>query len=298
MDFESRTFQFRGVPFNRTVHNIEVLELLEDFSVQHDDLYIVTFPKSGTTWMQVLVSLIQVEGDNERLGNITSFDRSPWLELHRQKVLEARSPRIISSHLPFFLMPRKLREGAAKVIYVTRDPKDVLVSLFHFFGILAMIPADVSFKFEDVLESFLNGKCTYGDWFDHVRGWLNSGYKNFLHVTYEELSKDLAAVVKRVCKFLDKSLTEEQVQKVMKHSSFEAMRDNPLTNYSKMVDLVDLSKGDFIRKGKVGDWKNHFTVAQSEWFDVVYCERMEGFDPDLTWNRRPSQEKLPVGPSS
>uniref|UniRef100_A0A8C4QJI6 Sulfotransferase n=1 Tax=Eptatretus burgeri TaxID=7764 RepID=A0A8C4QJI6_EPTBU len=252
---------------------------------------------AGTTWMQVLVSLIQVEGDNSRLEDVATFDRTPWLELHHQKVLEAQSPRTITTHLPFRLMPRRLREGAAKVIYVTRNPKDVLVSFFHFFAILKAKPSDVPSKFEDVLQSFLEGQSSYGEWSEHVRGWLNSGYKNFLHVTYEEMSKDLAAVIKRICTFLDKSLTEEQVQGVMKHSSFESMRHNPLTNYSKMEELYDLSKGDFIRKGKVGDWKNHFTVAQSERFDVAYRERMEGLHLDLTWDLPPSREKLPVGSS-
>jgi len=58
MDLKWKRFLFRGVLFNKAIHNIEVLEALEDFSVQDDDLYIVTYPKSGEESIFIPVALL------------------------------------------------------------------------------------------------------------------------------------------------------------------------------------------------------------------------------------------------
>lgn len=62
------------------------------------------------------------------------------------------SRRFIKTHLPLPLMPRKIKEVGAKVIYVARNPKDVAVSYFHFLN--------NSFKhdFETFSDFFLNGQ--------------------------------------------------------------------------------------------------------------------------------------------
>ena len=39
--------------------------------------------------------------------------------------------------------------------------------------------------------------------------------------------------------------------------------------------FFDFTKGSFIRKGKVGQWKEFFTVAQNEYFDSKYAQKME-----------------------
>uniref|UniRef100_A0A8C4R6B2 Sulfotransferase n=1 Tax=Eptatretus burgeri TaxID=7764 RepID=A0A8C4R6B2_EPTBU len=150
----------------------------------------------------------------------------------------------------------------SQVIYVMRNPKDTLVSFYYFHNMVKCL--DTPKDFQDFLEKFINGQVFIGSWFEHVRGWQENNHPNMLWLTYEEMKKDLPAVVWKICKFVGKHLTEEQVLEVVKHSSFKAMKANPSVNKEDLDSVFDLTKGKFMRKGKVGDWKNHFTVAQNE----------------------------------
>ncbi|NWJ11841.1 ST2B1 Sulfotransferase, partial [Crypturellus undulatus] len=71
----------------------------------------------------------------------------------------------------------------------------------------------------------------------------------------------------RLCRFLGQDLGEEAVASVVRNASFASMRDNPMCNSVLLPsDIMDQTKGQFLRKGICGDWKNHFTVTQSETF--------------------------------
>uniref|UniRef100_UPI00358E30E1 amine sulfotransferase-like n=1 Tax=Myxine glutinosa TaxID=7769 RepID=UPI00358E30E1 len=275
-------FKFRGVFFMPEIYKPEILEQVEDFSVRDDDVFVVTYPKSGTTWMQNIIALMYMEGDVKQFENIVIAQKVPWLEVQLNVIQARPSPRQICSHLPYHLMPKEFRDKRSKVIYVMRNPKDTLVSFYYFYNMVKHL--DTPKDFQDFLENFINGQVFIGSWFEHVRGWQENNHPNMLWLTYEEMKKDLPAVVRRISKFVGKHLTEEQLLAVVKHSSFKAMKASPTVNKENLDSVFDLTKGKFMRKGKVGDWKNHFTVAQSEWFDTIYHERMARLDLDFTWD--------------
>ncbi|KAM6224753.1 sulfotransferase 2A1-like [Rhynchocyon petersi] len=121
-----------------------------------------------------------------------------------------------------------------------------------------------------------NERFIYGSWFDHTRGWLElRGRENFLMISYEELKQDTRTSLERVSQFLGKKLGPEEMNSVLKNISFEVMKENKMSNFSLLPDeLINHSKGKLMRKGVTGDWKHHFTVAQSEAFDKIYREKM------------------------
>ena len=70
---------------------------------------------------------------------------------------------------------------------------------------------------------------------------------------------------------MGKELSDEIVQKIVHETSFKNMKENPLTNYSRVPGYRhDISA--FIRKGKVGDWKNYFSPEQAAYVDKLCKE--------------------------
>ncbi|XP_053308571.1 sulfotransferase 2B1-like [Spea bombifrons] len=282
-------FFYKGVQFAKHVHSEESLDNAENkFTVFDDDIFNVTYPKSGTNWMIEILNLIKYKGDISLSNQVPIYMRSPWYEAvsSKEQIEVLEHPRILSSHLPYQIFSKAFFESKAKVIYTMRNPKDVLVSNYHFNKIVSFYKDPESFQM--YLEDFLQGNVIYGSWFDHVKGWLQMKDDNrFFFITYEELLQDLRGSVVRICKFLGQELEDEAIDLVVEHSTFKSMKENKMSNWTTVpTEILDHSKGSIMRKGVSGDWKNHFTVAQSELFDNIYQEKMKDLDFKFFWEEK------------
>ncbi|KAK2511447.1 amine sulfotransferase [Columba guinea] len=278
-------FKYKGFYFG-VITTLEHVASLEDFEINDSDIFIATYPKSGTVWTQNILALIMSEGHRNGTENMEMMDRIPWLEYNIKSADFASlpSPRIFATHLPYYLVPRDMRNKKGRIIYVTRNPKDVMVSYYHFskfMNTLEKIP-----DFNLFMERFLSGKVLASSWIDHVAGWYSHAEDfNILFLTYEEMKKDLRSAVLKICSFLGKKLSEEEVDSVVRQATFENMRKDPRANYENLPEeLAEKNKGKFLRKGTVGDWKNIMTVAQSERFDKVLEERMKTLPIKFVWD--------------
>ncbi|XP_074785934.1 sulfotransferase 2B1 [Athene noctua] len=296
-------FQHGGVTFPGLLYTPRGLEAAREFPVEDDDVFNVTYQKSGTVWMLEILSLIRSDGDPQWCQSVPNWDRGPWLEtvLGLPRARGNPRPRLISSHLPVQLFPRAFFTSKAKVIYTVRNPKDVLVSLYHFARIFR--PYRDPGSLEQFLEKFLEGDVPFGSWFEHVRGWLQlRGRENFFCISYEELQQDLRGSVQRLCAFLGRALSAAALDAVVANASFAAMSRNRMSNFSlSPLFILDLRRGPFLRKGISGDWKNHLTPEQSDRFDRVYRERVAGLGvtfPGTPPPRPPPPSTPPPGPPS
>lgn len=71
--------------------------------------------------------------------------------------------------------------------------------------------------------------------------------------------QDFPKAVKKVAKFLGKTYTDEEINKVINHLNIQNFQNNPMVNYSELKACGIIKENSFIRKGKNGDWKNIFT---------------------------------------
>jgi hypothetical protein len=246
-----------------------------------DDVFIASFPKSGTTWTQQIVRLVYSRGlirdDDPSLHAII-----PWLDdsedLPDLSVVDAMpSPRVFKSHNPYHLLPSRLAD-ANRLIYVTRNAKDTAVSMyFHTFGFWMY---EYDEPIEHFIGEFIAGRVEYGPYWTHLRSWYEQRDRpNLLVLHYEAMQDDLKSAVRSVAGFLDQDLTDDEIERVAQASTFGSMKKDPRTSM-QMWDEEQRKPGmPFMRKGKTGDWQNHFTPELARTFDTAFESKMAG----ITW---------------
>ncbi|XP_040483437.1 amine sulfotransferase-like [Ursus maritimus] len=285
-DTDRFLLKLKGYYFDRLSVDIGFIENLDDFEIREDDVFIVTYPKSGTIWLQQLLSLIYFEEHREGTGKLETVTRVPFFEYNFQKIDFGKrpSPRLFSTHLSYYLVPRGLKNKRAKIIYVYRNPKDVMCSNFHF---EKNVKLQFTSTFEAFMKLFLEGRVLGSLWFDHIKGWYeHRSLFNIQFMTYEEMKQDLRGSVLKICKFLGKELSEEDMDTVVRQATFENMKYDPLANYDKIITTAYGTnvKGHFLRKGTIGDWKSHMTVEQNESFDKIFQREMKDFPLKFIWD--------------
>ncbi|KAM8939220.1 sulfotransferase 1B1-like [Pelodytes ibericus] len=273
----------RGVPMAK--ENAENWERVDQFQARSDDVIIATYPKAGTTWVSEIVDMIFCDGDPEKCRRATIYNRVPYFEFRIPGILtgveqieSAPSPRLVKTHLPIQLMPESFWEKNAKVIYVARNAKDVAVSYFFFHKMVKALPDPG--PWDKFLNDYVEGQVSYGSWHDHVIGWWEKRHEHqILYLFYEDLKENPKREILKILHFLEREMSDEIVDKIVHHTSFQEMKNNDMVNYKSIPEeLMDQSTSSFMRKGVAGDWKNHFTVAQNEAFDENYKIKMSGTD--------------------
>ena len=269
--------------------NTKWIESMKDaVKLRPDDIWVVTYPKSGTTWTQQIVRLIFNGGKDD---GVKVTDAVPWVEgftsipaigfKYHVDIKKMASPRAFKSHFPYGMMPCGLPSSTpGKYIYVVRNPRDVAVSFFHHYCTLPFYP---HYEWEDFFEKFLEGDVDFGDYFDHVLSWwTHKDDDNVLFLKYEDMKKDLPSAVAAIAKFIGQDISKELLEEIAHRTTFENMKKDSSANYEWRNSKVLKPTGtDFMRKGIVGDWKNYFTPEQVARLDAVYDSKLKKTGIDL-----------------
>lgn len=232
-------------------------------------VYIVTeYPKSGGTWMSQLVA--------EYLG----------IPHPRNRVAHFESC-VLQSHLKY--MPTM-----ANTVVVHRDGRDIMVSYYYY----CLVPSPISVKsvvrdahiqmgdgdFSDVarwLPRFIEYKFQKREhprftWTEFIDSWRGRGVT---HARYEDLLADTVGELTRVLELLGC----ETVDQNRVHSVVEKYAFGRQTGRSPGTE----KKGQFLRKGIAGDWRNVFNKEACEIFDHYAGKYLIelGYEQDHSWVR-------------
>ncbi|NXG42311.1 ST6B1 Sulfotransferase, partial [Psilopogon haemacephalus] len=141
--------------------------------------------------------------------------------LKRMKKLPSR--RIILTHLPPHLLPPSILQSEAKILLLLRNPKDTAVSYYHFYNDMPVLPSFASW--DEYFPAFMNGKLTWGSYFDHLVEWNKYiDQEKIMMISYEELKEDQVLGMKRIAAFFGFSLSEEDFQRIAEKTSFQVMK--------------------------------------------------------------------------
>lgn len=280
-------YHYKGFVLPRFV--MKTVDAVEKFRCRNDDVYVVSFPKTGTTWLQEVVYLIATDLNFEAATAKNIEERFPYLEFiwpGLSTIEKMQSPRFIKTHLPFSLLPSDILEKKPKIIYIMRNPKDVTVSYYHFVRMMSM--SDYRGTFEEFFKDMIEDKVPYGPmWKHYAEMWSHKNDENVLVLFYEDMHKDIRGTISKIAEFFGRNLTEDEINSIAEHCSFQHMIENPSVNYSHWDDLGLRKKGEakFLRKGVVGDWRNYISPDMdgkiNGWIDTQFAGLNEHFVYDL-----------------
>ena len=258
----------------------EQVDLLKGLELFPDDLWVVTYPKAGTTWMQQIVKLIHSNGEED---GRKSSEAVPWIEAvnnpdpkheYNFDISSMKSPRAFKSHFTYDLMPCGVPSTTpCKYIYVSRNPRDLAVSYyFHYLGFKYV----ESLEWSDFFSWFSSGSLVFGDYFKHTLSWWDHREDdNVLFLKYEDMKRDLRSSIRKISLFMGVELSSDIVNKIADESTFSKMKNNPGANYTGVDHRRAPDAVPFMRRGEVGDWKNFFTSEQIAECDALCCSKFK-----------------------
>ncbi|KAJ1455864.1 P-loop containing nucleoside triphosphate hydrolase protein [Pelagophyceae sp. CCMP2097] len=231
---------------------------LTGLALRPSDIFVCSWPKSGTTWMQAIVAhLLCDEAKWGHVSQVTPFfdvnaswaDETPAPGLHA-----AAGRRAWNTHLLWSLMPKD--SSGARYIYVVRNGDDAVVSFYHHWHLNARRQFSTQRTLTATMDDFVrstvdeSGDGPYGSRAKHLADWAAAfGDERVLFVRYEVMQRDLVAVVRAVAAHL--RIEGADVDAVAAKCTFQAMKSDQ-KRYAP-VSVQPTPGFSFLRGGRVGD---------------------------------------------
>lgn len=276
--YPKKVREFLNHHFDSTIWN--------DFMFRDDDIIISTYAKSGTTWVQQIVSQLIFNGEE----GLPVAEMSPWMDLRvppkdvkLPEVEQQSHRRFLKTHLPVDAL---VFSPSAKYIYIGRDGRDVVWSMYNHhtnanqFWYEALNdtpgrvgppieppPDDIRTYFDDWMSK--DGHPFWPFW-ENVRSWWEiRDLPNVLLIHFERLKTDMPGEIRRIADFIGTPIDESRWGAILEHCSFDYMKANATASVPLGGAFWDGGAETFVHKGVNGRWRDTLSAAES----AAYEER-------------------------
>jgi aryl sulfotransferase len=244
-----------------------------DFEFRDDDIVIATYAKSGTTWMQQIVSQLLFDGAE----NLETAEMSPWMDLRippkeiKLEAVQAQTHRrFLKTHLPVDAL---VFSEKAKYVYIARDGRDIVWSMYNhhanandaWYEALNDTPGRVGPAMErpgpDIVGYFnewldRDGHPWWPFW-ENVRSWWEiRDLANVYLLHFNALKADMPGEIRKLATFLDIPINEDRWDDILRHCSFDYMKANATKSVPLGGAFWDGGAKTFIHQGINGRWKD------------------------------------------
>ncbi|MDJ0947400.1 MAG: sulfotransferase domain-containing protein [Alphaproteobacteria bacterium] len=266
-----KTREFQNHHFDSTIWN--------DFRFRDDDIVIATYAKSGTTWLQQIVAQLIFNGEE----GLPVAEMSPWLDLRvppkdvkLPEVEKQTHRRFVKTHLPVDAL---VFSPKAKYIYIGRDGRDVVWSLYHhhatandlWYEALNETPGRVGPPIEpppdDVRQYFLDWLDQDGfpfwPFWENVRSWWEiRDLPNVMPVHFAKLKADMPGEIQRIAGFLEIPIDEAKWDAILEHCSFDYMKAHATESVPLGGAFWDGGARTFMHKGTNDRWRDTLSAEE------------------------------------
>lgn len=245
-------------------------------AVERGDKFLVSYPKSGNTWVQWIIYFLFNDSDEPVTHPLGQFaPENPQMRIvesyystnsELRRIRTRHRDLVIKSHSVFMT-----KFSCTKVLYIVRDPRDVALSYFSY--ATKLLGRDMQFR--DFLARYLGGTIEprFGSWGEHVGSWLgamNGESEHFLSVRYEDLIDTPLDTVRSICRFFSWNMTDETIARAITRADFSALREREIK--SRSVDAG--SAALFFRKGQKDQWRNELGADDRKLIEARFANQM------------------------
>ncbi len=278
-----KTRELRNHHFDSTIWN--------DFKFRDDDIIVASYAKSGTTWMQQIVAQLLFNC----APDLDVAEMSPWMDLRippkdvKLSAVEAqRHRRFLKTHLPVDAL---VYSPKAKYIYVARDGRDVVWSLYNhhasansrYYQVLnetpglvgppmEQPPASIRQYFHDWLDK--DGRPYWPFW-ENIKSWWDIRHlPNVFLAHFAKLKEDISGQIRRIADYLEINIDELNWELILHHCSFDFMKRHAIKSVPLGGAFWDKGSQTFFHRGVNGRWRDELSKEECEKYEKMALEKL------------------------
>ena len=237
----------------------DIKDLILSYKYPKNQYFLVSFPKTGRTWLMYMINQMKEQSDH-RLKKYKYFI---FNEHDNSEIIIEDGTR--NNPLDIFRFTSRFRYKRGKVVFLVRDPRDVIVS--HFYQVTKRSKKPFVFK---SISEFLRDDILG---FKRVIHFYNLWERNkeipqdFLLISYEDLVNNGIQELQRVMTFLGIEISKDCVRNIYERSSASIMRDKEINNKLDGFNNFGKERNQLkVRNAKIGGY-----ISELSEEDINYC---------------------------